>query len=534
MTSERKWPLESLSTAQPSVGSRDLTRVLFFTDNGHGLGHLTRMSAVAQESQGRFQPVFLTLSGGFPLLRGAGIPAEFSPSYSQIGLSKQEWSPLLAMRVAEAVRLTGARVVIVDHVMPPSSFGLLKAATTGVQFVWSRRGLWRAHRNEDYLGMMDDFHTVVEPADLAGPIDLGATVRQRHKVQHVGPVVLLQPYQYLPREVARKELGLPADGRVVLVQLSDSRVSRLKSLIRRAQQVIAEASGSELVHVFAPVHPLHRDVDLADIDGVVMAPAYPIAAYFNAFDGVISTAGYNSFHEIVVSGLPAVFVARDTGSLDDQERRARFAEFCGRAIWAPSLDDPAFEQAVDRMLRPEEPGIASATTRELGPLLGAREFADLIERLARDAQSQKFAVGDVEMRRETREALATKLASGATAGNGAVEAVIIVAVEHTTQQLNTLVSEVDELQASRPQTAPVFLIREASSDALADRDFIFESVMTPNEWDVVSPETPYNEYLRSRISGLQRRYAAHQVSEPEPGSTAVEDLERLARSSSKT
>ena len=52
----------------------------------------------------------------YPLLRQLGFPVEYFPSYDILKISKQEWEPLMAERVLEAIRLIDARiVVVVDH-----------------------------------------------------------------------------------------------------------------------------------------------------------------------------------------------------------------------------------------------------------------------------------------------------------------------------------------------------------------------------------------------------------------------------------
>jgi hypothetical protein len=121
-----------------------------------------------------------------------------------------------------------------------------------------------------------------------------------------------------------------------------------------------------------------------------MRPVYPLARYLRAFDGVVSTAGYNSLHEVVASGLAAVVVARETDSLDDQARRARYLDLCGRAFYAEAVDAPEFEAAVGRMLAPGEAAVAAAVTEELGPYDGSTAFADILaeaaESLGHDAR----------------------------------------------------------------------------------------------------------------------------------------------------
>lgn len=487
-------------------------RVLFFSDNGHGLGHLTRLSAVAKQARGRFQPVFLTMSLGYPLLRAAGFPVEYFPSYSELGLTKREWSPLLAARTAEVLQATEARVIVVDHVMPPDSFRRLKQAASGVRIVWCRRGLWRAGRNADYLRMVEDFHAVVEPGDLASPIDRGLTVLQRHAVKKVSPVVSVQPEEYVDRETARRALGIPLEGRAILLQLSDSNRGRVTEQISSIRKVLTTVAGDERIHLFAPVHPLHRVADDRQDDGVLRAPVYPVARFFNAFDGAISLAGYNSFHELIVSGLPVVFVPRDTDSLDDQERRARFADLCGRGFWIESFDDPSFADVVRRMLRPEEKRAAAEISRALGRMTGAEEFADFIAELIHEARSEAFTVLELGGAAATQEALAAKLASGTVeGGDGTVTPVAVAAAAFTSEELEATASEMERWQRSDPSLRPVFLIGSAPADPLRKRQFLFETALTEQELEEASPGRSYDDYIRERVRGLVRRYGALEV-----------------------
>src|SRR5690606_979413 len=130
--SDRVGSEAALMTANSAKSNRSVPpAVLFFTDNGKGLGHVTRLLATARQARSRFRPVFLTLSLGYETLRSEGIPAECFPAYHQLGLTKAEWVPLLKARLAEVIRDVGARVVVVDHVTPPMSFEQLRSETKG-------------------------------------------------------------------------------------------------------------------------------------------------------------------------------------------------------------------------------------------------------------------------------------------------------------------------------------------------------------------------------------------------------------------
>ena len=501
---------ETPSSPSGSSGETNRPNVIFFTDNGHGLGHLTRSMAVAKKADGRFNPVFLTMSTGFPLLREAGFPVEYFPSYTKLKLSPAQWDPLFTSRITEMIRMTRARVVVVDHVGPPDSFGLVRARSSGVEFIWCRRGLWREGRNQIALAKTSGFDLIVEPGDISGPVDMGLTAERREKVISVSPVVLLDQSEQLGREESRAELGIPGEGTAVLIQLSDSSPKKLQQMIHHAMAVAKDVVGTTLVHFFAPLHALLGQ-NMYPVEGVEMRSVYPVARYLSAFDGVISTAGYNSYHEVVASGVPAVFVARDTQSVDDQQRRASFAELSGRAFWASSVYDDKFEDAVRGMLEPGESDIAVRVTAELGEMNGASEFADIIANRCDFLSGDPFSVESILIDQEARsEAVAIMDFGGILpqSSQRLSEVVVIVALEHDTTQLSDLAEEVARWQNVRLSFKAVFLVRDIIPVGLDVWDFAFETVMNEEAWSGLGVSASYTDYLRDRIAGARTRYGA--------------------------
>lgn len=482
--------------------------VIFYTDNGLGLGHLTRQAAVASRAGGAFRPVFLTMSAGFTLLRSLGIPGEYFPSYGRLGIERPRWEPLMAERLLETISLTGASVVVVDHVSPPRILGSLREQIPDVRLVWSRRGLWKPGKNRGVERLSVNFDVVVEPGDLASPIDHGATVAVRHETIPISPVVMTDPDEMLPRDDARELLGLPAEGRAILVSLGDADPAEIGNLIAHARTVV-DGVAPDQVHLFAPLHPLHGD-RIPETDGVTMRPVYPVARYFNAFDGAISTAGYNSFHEIVASGLPAVFVPHRGASIDDQPRRAEFAALCGRAHWAEDVYSDAFQDAVAHMLRPGEPDVARKTTSVLGDMRGAYEFAELLTDLAR-SKSPTVA-------RNALEPLS--IAPGTRAGVESRSGGLMELLEHDDEQLRDLASSMTPADVEES----VFVVRDGNPKPIYDMGAVFESVMTEREWTSVGRGS-YSAYLDTRLAGIMKRYGTPRIIAP-PDRAAQDPVDR--------
>lgn len=476
--------------------------VLFYTDNGFGLGHLTRQAAVASRAHGAFSPAFLTMSAGYPLLRQLGFPVEYFPSYDRLKISKQDWEPLMAERVLEAIRLSGARVVVVDHVSPPWIFEALRAETEGVKFVWSRRGLWQPGKNRSSLEISGSFGLIVEPGDLAAPVDQGPTARRRSETIPTAPVVLTDPSEFLDRDEAREQLGVPRSGRALLINLGESDPSAVETSMSHARSIV-DRIADEPINLFAPLHPLHSG-QTREVDNVTMAPVYPVARYLNAFDGAISTAGYNSFHEIMGSGLPAVFVPRGNPRIDDQARRAEFASLSGRGHWAPSIVDSSFPKAVERMLRPGERDIAEKTAAVLGHMRGAFEFADILAEVAAAASSPGRVSDHLDL--ESSD-MAT-----APNHNSLSPARLVIAMDHNDEQLRELAESLDEGEVA----TTIVLVRDGDPGPFYRKRIVFESVMTESEWFALG-KRGYSSYLEARITGITRRYKTARLIASSPG-----------------
>jgi hypothetical protein len=125
---------------------------------------------------------------------------------------------------------------------------------------------------------------------------------------------------------------------------------------------------------------LQAAVDVSD-DVVVLHGVYPLADYVNAFDLVVSAAGYNAVHEFVQAGIATVLVPNAQTATDDQVARARTLDHMGVAVWAdPQLGAAAVESAVERAI--DSAGQLRGAAAALNQRGGATQAADLLARLA--------------------------------------------------------------------------------------------------------------------------------------------------------
>ena len=106
--------------------------------------------------------------------------------------------------------------------------------------------------------------------------------------------------------------------------------------------------------------------------------AFPNARHFRAFDFAVSAAGYNSFHELLHHGVPAIFMPNDNQQVDDQRARATWAESRGAGICVPRGAEGAMPAYMAAMLDPALRRQLARRGKALCPVNGAAAAADVI------------------------------------------------------------------------------------------------------------------------------------------------------------
>ena len=353
-------------------------RVLFFSSNGVGMGHLTRLLAIAKRCRAPVTPVFVTMSQAFGVSATCGYLTEYLPYHDHLGVDVNSWNKHLHQELNELIRFYDANVVVCDFNSPFQ--GVLDAIRDNPQtwFVWCRRGMWRPGAGAKFIERERHFHAILEPRDLAGAFDEGLTATSRDRTRTVAPIRLLGDDELLPRAEARRDLGLDAALPAVIVQLGSGNnydyVSfqklTLEHLARRpeVQIVVAEWLMSEASADLPP--------------GVIRARRFPLARWFHAFDAAVSAVGYNSYHELIFSGLPSLFVPNENPAQDDQLTRARYAERHGLGYCVRTRDLYQLKPTLDRLLDPQKQAAIRARCAALDAENGAGAAAIMIEELS--------------------------------------------------------------------------------------------------------------------------------------------------------
>ncbi len=368
-------PLVATSMGEAKIPPRP--EVLFVSSNGVGLGHLTRLLAIARRLR-HSDPVFATMSQAFRVIEACGLPVKYIPFHTVSGCDISQWNKWFRYELEKILALRASiRTVVFDGSNPYS--GLMEAgAHSEIRKVWIQRGMWKSGQmNSEHVRRGKNFDLIIEPSDIAESFASEDVISSAFTKLKTAPIGLLNPNEILTREEARRDLGISSNETSCLIQLG-SGTNRdivlilnliIPSLLSRGvTPYIAEwLMGSEVPRLWNDVNYLR---------------VFPLSKFFNAFDFSISAAGYNSFHEIIKFGLPTIFVANDHQMMDDQSARAEYAMRNDAALWIAEEDVSEIGSAIDLILRREVRDLIVSNCEQLSPPNGAEEAARIIDHIS--------------------------------------------------------------------------------------------------------------------------------------------------------
>jgi spore coat polysaccharide biosynthesis predicted glycosyltransferase SpsG len=347
--------------------------LLFFTSNGAGMGHLTRMMSIARRLPPTVRPIFATLSTGMQVVRQAGYFCEYIPRAP--GHMPSEWNAFLEQRLTEIIRRYDVDALVFDGTVPFQ--GLLGAKeATGIPGAWCRRAMWQEGKSEKIPRRAKHFELVLEPGEFAEEYDRGATVAHREEATRLRPILLLDESEVLDREQARKELGLSESGLAVLVGLGAGNDEDTASPTRIAVEKLLQQPEIEVVVAEWLIQKAAFDLP----DRVKPIKTYPISRLLRAFDFAFSAAGYNSYHEHIGFGVPTIFIPTQT-QLDDQPARARYADNVGVGLSLDPFSESGLERRLELMLSEDSRREMADRCRELFPGNGAEDAMRAVEQM---------------------------------------------------------------------------------------------------------------------------------------------------------
>lgn len=354
--------------------------MVFFPTNGVGLGHFTRLFAVAKrvrEQDPDVEIVFVTTMAALHLLESEGIPSYHLPgSYMFNDMTSAEWNAITEELLATVFEIHRPSVFVFDGAFPYR--GMLNAIKnrTGLTNVWLRRGAFKKGGTKIPVDSIEHFHHIFRPGD-----SVETTVEELDfstPVTHLKPILLAKPEDLLSREEARIRLGLPMDATAVYIQLGAGKINDIEGQLDMAIRLLNEHDN---VHMVVGESIIGNRLKLKG-DRVRIIRDYPNSLLFNAFDFAIMAGGYNSYHEAIAFALPTLFIPNlDTG-MDDQLARVRSGEEKGACMVLSNQTEGAFREALRQLLdnpnRDEIRVACTAMQHENGALTSAEALIRMI------------------------------------------------------------------------------------------------------------------------------------------------------------
>ena len=327
---ERALALEPAPPAPGLPGSR-APEVHFLPTNGIGLGHARRALRLAGALPAELPVRFFAYGSCSDLLSSTGRPVLDLLSRSA------EHGPDNPSEVVNYLRLRRALapgdVLVFDgNVLSDSVVRAVEE--TGTRCIWVRRGLWQAGQaTPQVLGSEKAVARVIVPGeafpDLDRPLSWGP------KVMQTGPVVdPLRPgrrTRQKTRSAVARAVGATFS-RLVISMLGGTRPPPADRSVQQIHLCQMFERREDVLHLMLAWPGSAIDPRLYGWRASRVVETSRAAELAAAADFVVSAAGYNSFHELIYNGVPAIFVPQMAPYMDDQAARAEAAARRGLAL----------------------------------------------------------------------------------------------------------------------------------------------------------------------------------------------------------
>lgn len=319
-------------------------RTLFLPTNGNGLGHARRCALIAREMAGA-KIGFAAFPSCLPMIRAEGHDCLPLVSKSAAHDTGHANDLVNYMRLRRALQ-PGDRLVFDGGYVFDSIYRTI--LEKGLDAAWIRRGLWQAGQiTPAALHREGVFRRVIVPEEAF--CELNADMTFGSHIHKVGPIVGDLPER--PSDAIRADLakGLGRDFTTLVVTMLGGGVAADRTAQMQMLAALMERR-SDCLHLILIWPGSVVPPALYGWKNTTVCQTRNAASIAAAADLVVTAAGYNSFHEILYHGLPAIFIPQMAGFMDDQERRARSAADRGLAVTVEAEEMLRLEREVTAIL----------------------------------------------------------------------------------------------------------------------------------------------------------------------------------------
>jgi predicted glycosyltransferase len=361
-------------------------RVISYAINGIGIGHLMRLKAItvrmrelARDRHCEVDPLFITSSEADNVITSEGIPSFKVPSKSMLR-QNYRWSTTIKQAAQHCVWsvLEACRpdLLIVDTV-PAGSFGefLPLPGIDALQLCKKRMFIYRPLRVSDagraqFELMLSRYDSIIVPETQSGAGDVFVPDSVKERTEWTGPIVSCNGSDLMDRQTACRSLGVDERGLHILVWVGGGGHHDAEHRVNVICNVLRDLPNSQII---VGVGPLYRGAKI-DAPNVVWVHSMKLALHLRAIDIAVSAAGYNSFNELMLAGIPTIFLPLEA-VLDDQLNRARRAESVGAAVVLTDPTDQMLTKVIECWRDVQQRQAAAEAARALVPQSCTSEVA---------------------------------------------------------------------------------------------------------------------------------------------------------------
>ena len=325
-------------------------RILFYAVNGLGLGHVTRLMAIAREIRG-LKPdaeiLFLTSSEADSVIFEEGFPAIKVPSKNsarESGLPARIHVRLLQETAWSVFSSFNPHITVVDTFPLGFAYELdpvLKWRTSKFVFVYRQRREEKTLQKR-FQSAICKYDLVIVPHEKQ---EFGIMLPRQVKAVFAGKIIIRGKKDLLPAARVKEIHNLPVNKKCVLITLGGGGQEGLEEVINR---ILGICEGFRDIHPVVAHGSLMRGINPHN-NCTVIRRYFPLCELYHAFDYVVAGCGYNTVNELLYFNKPALFLPFER-QVDDQERRARDIREAGLGLTADPYNTADIREQFEKLL----------------------------------------------------------------------------------------------------------------------------------------------------------------------------------------
>ncbi len=346
--------------------------IMFVPTNGAGLGHLTRLLAIAKRLKKRVpnkEIIFFSTSLAKHLIIQEGFVGYYFPTKTLFDpqVTASQWNKLFLKQLSGILRYHAPQMLVFDGTYP--YLGLIQSMNqlADIKKVWIKREGSKVRDSDIGSKQKERFFSFI-----ITPREAGSHIPEEAGRIYCDPIIYLEKSELLDREQLLKQWKVPENSRVVYMQLGAGNINDITNDITALVQTLKQ---TKEIFIVMGESIIGKDLKIQE-NKVMKLRDYPNSRFFKAFDLAICACGYNSFHELLHFGVPSIFIPNRETKKDDQFGRAMRAVQANAGMILENITPESVSKVVENALNNRD--ILSKNAMSLVPDNGADSVAQFI------------------------------------------------------------------------------------------------------------------------------------------------------------